>query len=104
MISGACAHRVVSHLYVAPVVTSRCSVTGRGGRTSVETCTTAWGFGVLQPATVHRVDVEGGELQVTLGWLLEWPSGQTPERKPVKGIVQTVPSCKERLRTEGSIP
>jgi uncharacterized heparinase superfamily protein len=71
-ISGTGAHRLVSCLHAAPVAASRCSITGRGGRTSVEPCATAWGFGALHPATVHQVDVEGGELPMMMGWLLEW--------------------------------
>jgi len=71
-ITGAGVHRVVSRLHLSPAAASSCSITGRGGRTSVEPCTTSWGFGVLQPASVHRVDVEGADLPVTSGWLLKW--------------------------------
>jgi len=71
-ISGTGAHRLVSRLHAAPVAESLCSITGRGGRTSVEPRATAWGFGVLRPATVHQVDVADGELPMMMGWLLEW--------------------------------
>jgi uncharacterized heparinase superfamily protein len=77
-ISGAGAHQVVSRLHVASVAASRCSITGRGGRASSETCTTAWGFGTLQPATVHRLEVGSVTLPHTLEWVIEWPSGPSP--------------------------
>ena len=71
-ITGAGAHQVVSRLHVSPAAASSCSITGRGGRASSEACYTTWGFGVLEPATMHRVDVEGVDLPSTSGWLLEW--------------------------------
>jgi uncharacterized heparinase superfamily protein len=71
-ISGVGTHRVVSRLHVAPVAVSCCSITGRDGHVTTETCTTAWGFGRLRPATVHRVETGGAELPMTLGWLIEW--------------------------------
>jgi uncharacterized heparinase superfamily protein len=71
-ISGTGTHRVVSRLHVAPVAASCCSVTGWGGRVTTETCTTAWGFGRLRPATVHRVEADGAELPMTLGWTIQW--------------------------------
>jgi uncharacterized heparinase superfamily protein len=78
-ISGVGTHRVFSHLHINPVAAACCSITGRGGRVTLETCTTAWGFGRLHPATVHRVETGDVDLPVTLGWLIEWPSGVTPE-------------------------
>ena len=77
-ISGGGTHRLVSRLHIAPVA-SCCSIIGRGGRVTTETCTTTWGFGRFSPATVHQVDTGGTELPMTLGWLIEWPSGATPE-------------------------
>ncbi len=71
-------HRLVSRLHVAPVA-SCCSIVGRGGRVTTETCTTAWGFGRLRPATVRQVETGGAEPPMTLGWLIEWPPGATPE-------------------------
>jgi len=81
-ITGAGAHRVASRLHVAPVAASLCSITGRGGRTATETCATAWGFGRLQSATVHRVEATGADLPATLAWLIEWPIGRSPEGSP----------------------
>jgi hypothetical protein len=78
-ISGGGTHRLVSRLHVAPVASSCYSITGRGGHVTTETCTTAWGFGWLRPATVHQVETGGVELPRMLGWLIEWPSGATPE-------------------------
>jgi uncharacterized heparinase superfamily protein len=78
-ISGTGAHRVVSRLHVAPVAASCCSVTGRGGRVTTETCTTAWGFGQLHPATMHRVETGAVDLPITLGWTIQWPSDPSPE-------------------------
>jgi uncharacterized heparinase superfamily protein len=79
---GAGTHHVVSRLHVAAVAESRCSIIGWGGPASSELCTTAWGFGVLRPATVHRVDLESADLPVTLGWLLEWSPGVATEATP----------------------
>jgi uncharacterized heparinase superfamily protein len=81
-ITGAGTHRVVSRLHVSSVAASSCSITGRGGRTATETCATAWGFGVLQPATVHQVEATGADLPATLAWLIEWPTGRSPEGSP----------------------
>jgi uncharacterized heparinase superfamily protein len=77
-ITGAGTHRVVSRLHVAPVAASRCSITGWGGRFTNEMCSTAWGFGRLRQATVHRVEADCADLPRTLGWLLEWPSDRAP--------------------------
>jgi uncharacterized heparinase superfamily protein len=74
-ITGVGAHRVVSRLHVSPAAASSCSITGSGGRTTTETCSTAWGFGRLRPTTVHRVETPGVNLPAALGWLLEWTSG-----------------------------
>jgi hypothetical protein len=71
-ISGVGTHRVVSRLHVASVGASCCSITGRSGRVTTETCTTAWGFGRLHPATVNRLETGGVDLPMTLGWLIEW--------------------------------
>jgi uncharacterized heparinase superfamily protein len=71
-ISGTGAHHVVSRLHVAPGAESRCSISAQNGRVTAETCSTAWGFGRLCPATVLRVDAGGVELPLTLGWLIEW--------------------------------
>jgi len=79
MISGVGSHRMVSRLHVAPVAASCCSITGWGGRVTSEARTTAWGFGRLRPATVHRVETGGVELSITLGWTIQWPPGPSPE-------------------------
>jgi uncharacterized heparinase superfamily protein len=78
-ISGVGTHRMVSRLHVAPVAVPCCSITGRGGRVTTETCTTAWGFGRLRPATVHQVETGGVELPIALEWTIQWPSGPSPE-------------------------
>ena len=77
-ISGVGTHRMVSRLHVAPVA-SCCSIIGQGGRVTSETCSTAWGFGRLRPATVHRVETGGIDLPMTLGWLIEWSPGPSPK-------------------------
>jgi len=69
---GTAAHLVVSRLHVAPGAASRCSIAGQGGRTTCETCTTAWGFGSLRPTTVHRLQTDFVPPPVTLGWIIEW--------------------------------
>jgi uncharacterized heparinase superfamily protein len=93
-ISGVGAHRVVSHLHVAPLAASRCAITGRGGRMSTETCATAWGFGRLRPATVHKLEAGHIDLPMALGWLIEWPSDPHArrERAPAAyGVANLVP-------------
>jgi hypothetical protein len=81
-ISGVGAHRVVSRLHVGPMATSLCSITESGGHSTTEPCSTACGFGVLQPATVHQVDATRADLPATLVWLIEWPIGRSPEGSP----------------------
>jgi uncharacterized heparinase superfamily protein len=81
-ITGAGVHRVVSRLHVSPVAASLCSITKNGGHSTTEPCSTAWGFGVLQPATVHQVGATGADLPATLAWLIEWPIARSPEGSP----------------------
>jgi uncharacterized heparinase superfamily protein len=78
-ISGTGRHQVVSRLHVAPIAASRCSIIGRGGRNSTETRTTAWGFGRLRLATIHRLESGGVDLPITVGWLIEWPPDTAPK-------------------------
>jgi uncharacterized heparinase superfamily protein len=102
-ILGTGAHHVVSWLHVAPAAESRCSIIGHGGCSSSESCTTAWGFGALHPAKAHRLRVEYDDRPVTLGWLLEWPPGQSIGGKTVRGKVEALPPLEATTIDRGSM-
>jgi uncharacterized heparinase superfamily protein len=71
-ISGSGTHRLISRLYLTPEATTRCSISGWGGRFSTKPCELAWGFGHLVPGTVCEMDVDDARLPAKLRWVLEW--------------------------------
>ena len=92
-VSGTSIHRVLSRLHVAPNAAERYSISGRGGNASIETHSTAWGFGQLRPVTVHLLEAGKTELPATLGWLLKWTTAPSSTDNSAELIVGSGRKC-----------
>jgi uncharacterized heparinase superfamily protein len=100
-VAGTGSHHVVSRLHVAPEAALPCSITGRGGGVTTETCTTAWGFGRLRPAIVHRIETGSTDQPMTFGWLIEWVPLSRPETTCVNRLGEALAPGTENPKIHG---